>query len=194
MILKVLVIILLLILGNVLFKILPWKYITALFGIIVLLLIGFFIVERTSILVKNTLLESTSLKSERLNEIKIDKQVTPELLVDLKSKYGRTVKHTDIVVILSVENDRNYQFKKLYIGTKNNKINSIVSEDPKLKTNKGIEIGNDKSTIINKYGNNYIHSLEEIGETITYLDKVRNVKLTFIMYKEKVFQIILSKY
>ncbi|MEH7351110.1 hypothetical protein, partial [Gottfriedia acidiceleris] len=60
--------------------------------------------------------------------------------------------------------------------------------------NKGIEIGNDKSTIINKYGNNYIHSLEEIGETITYLDKVRNVKLTFIMYKEKVFQIILSKY
>ncbi|MEH7351780.1 hypothetical protein, partial [Gottfriedia acidiceleris] len=172
MILTVLFLILLLILGNVLFKILPWKYITALFGIIVLLLIGFFIVERTSILVKNTLLESTSLKSERLNEIKIDKQVTPELLVDLKSKYGRTVKHTDIVVILSVENDRNYQFKKLYIGTKNNKINSIVSEDPKLKTNKGIEIGNDKSTIINKYGNNYIHSLEEIGETITYLDKV----------------------
>ncbi|PEC51058.1 hypothetical protein COJ46_09915 [Bacillus sp. AFS077874] len=194
MILTVLVLILLLILGNVLFKILPWKYITALFGIIVLLLIGFFIVERTSILVKNTLLESTSLKSERLNEIKIDKQVTPELLVDLKSKYGRTVKHTDIVVILSVENDRNYQFKKLYIGTKNNKINSIFSEDPKLKTNKGIGIGDDMSTIISKYGNNYIHSLEEIGETITYLDKERNVKLTFIMYKEKVFQMILNKY
>ncbi|WP_129688311.1 hypothetical protein [Gottfriedia acidiceleris] len=194
MILTVLFLILLLILGNVLFKILPWKYITALFGIIVLLLIGFFIVERTSILVKNTLLESTSLKSERLNEIKIDKQVTPELLLDLKSKYGRTVKHTDIVVILSVENDRNYQFKKLYIGIKNNKINSIISEDPKLKTNKGIGIGDDKSTIMNKYGNNYIHSLEEIGETISYLDKERNVKLTFIMYKEKVFQIILTKY
>ncbi|PGM56992.1 hypothetical protein [Bacillus sp. AFS053548] len=194
MILTVLFLILLLILGNVLFKILTWKYITALFGIIVLLLIGFFIVERTSILVKNTLLESTSLKSERLNEIKIDKQVTPELLLDLKSKYGRTVKHTDIVVILSVENDRNYQFKKLYIGIKNNKINSIVSEDPKLKTNKGIGIGDDKSTIMNKYGNNYIHSLEEIGETISYLDKERNVKLTFIMYKEKVFQIILTKY
>ncbi|MFB7142805.1 hypothetical protein ACFCYN_24740 [Gottfriedia sp. NPDC056225] len=194
MILTVLVIILLLILGNVVFKILPWKYISALFGIIVLLLIGFFIVERTSILVKNTLLESTSLKSEGLNEIKIDKQVTPELMVDLKSKYGRKVKHTDMAVILTVENDRNYQFKKLYIGTKNNKINSIVSEDPKLKTNKGIGIGDDKSTIINKYGNNYIHSLEEIGETITYLDKERNVKLTFIIYKEKVFQIILTKY
>ncbi len=78
------VLVLLLILGNLLFKILPWKYIFALFGIIVLLLIGFFIVERSSIIVKNTLLESTSLKNEGLNEIKIDKQVTPELLVDLK--------------------------------------------------------------------------------------------------------------
>ncbi|MFF2875091.1 hypothetical protein ACFVR2_02090 [Gottfriedia sp. NPDC057991] len=194
MILKVLVLILLLILGNLLFKLIPWKYITALFGIIVLLLIGFFLVERTSILVKNRLLESTSLKGEGMNEIMMDKQVTPELLVDLKSKYGRTVKHTDIVVILSVENDRNYQFKKFYIGIKNNKIISIVSEDPKLKTTKGIGIGDDISTIINKYGNNYIHSLEEIGETITYLDKERNVKLTFIMYKEKVFQIILTKY
>ncbi len=47
---------------------------------------------------------------------------------------------------------------------------------------------------MNKYGNNYIHSLEEIGETISYLDKERNVKLTFIMYKGKVFQIILTKY
>lgn len=194
MILTVLVLILLLILGNLLFKLIPWKYITALFGIIVLLLIGFFIVERTSILVKNRLLESTSLKNEGMNEIMIDKQVTPELLVDLKSKYGNTVKHTDIVVILSVENDRNYQFKKLYIGTKNNKINSIFSEDPKLKTNKGIGIGDDISAIKSKYGNNYIHSLEEIGETITYLDKERNVKLTFIMYKEKVLQIILTKY
>jgi len=194
MIIKVLVLILLLILGNLLFKLIPWKYITALFGIIVLLLIGFFIVERTSILVKNRLLESTSLTSEGLNEIKIDKQVTPELLEDLKSKYGRTVKHTEIVVILPVENDRNYQFKKLYIGTKNNKINSIVSEDPKLKTNKGIGIGTDVSTIKSKYGNNYIHSIEEIGETISYLDKERNVKFTFIIYKEKVFQIILTKY
>ncbi|MEH7455078.1 hypothetical protein [Gottfriedia acidiceleris] len=193
MILTVLVLILLFILGNLLFKLIPWKYITALFGIIVLLLIGFFIVERSSILVKNTLLESTSLKSEGLNEIKIDKPVTPKLLVNLKSKYGRTVKHTDMAVMITVENDRNYQFKKLYIGTKSNKINSIVSEDPKLKTNKGIGIGNDKSTIINKYGNNYIHSLEEIGETISFLDKDRNVKLTFIMYKEKVFQIILTK-
>lgn len=194
MILKVLVLILLLILGNLLFKILPWKYIIALFGIIVLLLIGFFIVESSSILVKNTLLKSTSLKGEGMNEIMMDKQVTPELLVNLKSKYGRTVKHTDIVVILSVENDRNYQFKKIYIGTKNNKINSIFSEDPKLKTNKGIGKGDDISTIINKYGNNYIHSLEEIGETMTYLDKGRNVKLTFIIYKEKVLQTILTKY
>ncbi|PFH90630.1 hypothetical protein [Bacillus sp. AFS088145] len=194
MILTVLVLILLLILGNLLFKLIPWKYITALFGIIVLLLIGFFLVERTSILVKNRLLESTSLKNEGMNEIMIDKQVTPELLVDLKSKYGSTVKHTDIVVILSVENDRNYQFKKFYIGTKNNKINSIFSEDPNLKTNKGIGKGDDISTIIDKYGNNYIHSFEEIGETITYLDKERNVKLTFIIYKEKVLQTIITKY
>ncbi|WP_056475777.1 hypothetical protein [Bacillus sp. FJAT-25509] len=194
MIIKVLVLILLLILGNLLFKLIPWKYITLLFGIIVLLLIGFFIVERTSILVKNRLLESTSLKNEGMNEIMIDKQVTPELLVDLKSKYGSTVKHTDIVVILSVENDRNYQFKNFYIGIKNNKINSIFSEDPKLKTNKGIGKGDDISTIINKYGNNYIHSFEEIGETLTYLDKERNVKLTFIIYKEKVLQTILTKY
>ncbi|MGG2028720.1 hypothetical protein AB1282_23730 [Gottfriedia sp. S16(2024)] len=193
MIIKILVLILLLILGNLLFKLIPWKYIAVLFGIIVLLLIGFFIVERTSILVKNRLLESTSLKNEGMNEIMIDKQVTPELLVDLKSKYGSTVKHTDIVVILSVENDRNYQFKKLYIGTINNKINSIVSEDSRLKTFRGIGIGDDISTIIDKYGNNYIHSFEEIGETIKYLDKERNVKLTFIIYKEKVFQIILTK-
>lgn len=194
MILKVLVLILLLILGNIFFKILPWKYIIALFGIIVLLLIGFFLVERTSILVKNRLLESTSLKNEGMNEIMIDKKVTPELLVDLKSKYGSTVKHTDIVVILSAENDRNYQFKNFYIGIKNNKINSIFSEDPKLKTNKGVGKGDDISTIINKYGNNYIHSLDEIGETITFLDKERNVKLTFIIYKEKVLQTILTKY
>ncbi|XRG76992.1 hypothetical protein V5E38_14150 [Rossellomorea sp. GAMAL-10_SWC] len=194
MILKVLVLILLLILGNIFFKILPWKYIIALFGIIVLLLIGFFLVERTSILVKNTLLKSTSLKSEGMNEIMIDKQVTPELLIDLKSKYGSTVKHTDMAVILTVENDRNYQFKKLYIGTINNKINSIVSEDSRLKTFRGIGIGDDISTIIDKYGNNYIHSFEEIGETIKYLDKERNVKLTFIIYKEKVFQMILTKY
>ncbi|PGZ92165.1 hypothetical protein [Bacillus sp. AFS029533] len=194
MIIKVLVLILLLILGNLLFKLIPWKYITVLFGIIVLLLVGFFIVERTSILVKNRLLESTSLKNEGMNEIMIDKQVTPELLEDLKSKYGKTVKHTDIVVILPVENDINYQFKKLYIGTKNNKINSIVTEDPKLKTNKGIGVGTDVSTIKSKYGNNYIHSIEEIGETISYLDKERNVKLTFIIYEEKVFQIILTKY
>ncbi|UPM55515.1 hypothetical protein [Gottfriedia acidiceleris] len=193
MILKVLVLILLLILGNFFFKILPWQYITALLGIIVLLLIGFFIVERTTILVKNRLLESTSIKNEGMNEIMIDKQVTPELLEELKSKYGRTVKHTDIVVILSVENDRNYQFKKLYIGTKNNRFNSIFSEDSKLKTNKGIGKGDDISTIIDKYRNNYIHLFEEIGETITYPDKERNVKLTFIMYKERVFQIILTK-
>ena len=194
MILTVLVLILLLILGNFCFKILPWKYITVLFGIIVLLLVGFFIVERTSILVKNRLLESTSLKNEGMNEIMIDKQVTPELLVDLKSKYGSTVKHTDIVVILSVENDRNYQFKKLYIGIKNNKINSIVSEDPKLKTNKSIGIGSDVSTIKSKYGNNYIRSIDEIGDMITYLDKEQYIKLTFIIYEEKVFQIILTKY
>ncbi|MFF3024552.1 hypothetical protein ACFVRR_18175 [Gottfriedia sp. NPDC057948] len=194
MILKVLVLILLLILGNIFFKILPWKYIIALFGIIVLLLIGFFLVECTSILVKNRLLESTSLKNEGMNEIMIDKQVTPELLVDLKSKYGSTVKHTDIVVILPVENDRNYQFKKLYIGIKNNKINSIVSEDPKLQTNKSIGIGSDVSTIKSKYGNNYIRSIDEIGDMITYLDKEQNIKLTFIIYEEKVFQIILTKY
>ncbi|MCK2001330.1 hypothetical protein MZM54_07950 [[Brevibacterium] frigoritolerans] len=97
-----------------------------------------------------------------------------------------------MAVLLSSENNDTFKFEKLYIGLMDNEVNSIVSENPNIKTSKGISIGDNLTTVKELYGPNFTSSLEEIGETITYIDKDRNFLLQFVIYKDDVFQIIFT--
>ncbi|WP_249599358.1 hypothetical protein, partial [Peribacillus frigoritolerans] len=63
-----------------------------------------------------------------------------------------------------------------------------------IQTSKGVSIGHNLTTVKELYGPNFTSSLEEIGETITYIDKDRNFLLQFVIYKDDVFQIIFSSF
>ncbi|MGE7605071.1 hypothetical protein ACQKML_00565 [Peribacillus frigoritolerans] len=140
----------------------------------------------------NFFVKSTNLKSEALNEIHLGDEITPLKLKELKNNYGELVNDPGMAILLSSENNDSFKFEKLYLGLMDNEVNSIVSENPNIKTNKGVSIGDNLTTVKELYGPNFTSSLEEIGETITYIDKDRNLLLQFVIYEDDVFQIIFT--
>ncbi|MEY9869400.1 hypothetical protein ABIE66_004779 [Peribacillus sp. B2I2] len=155
-------------------------------SIIFILLIFYFINS------SNFFVESTDLKNESLNEIHLGDEITPLLFKELKNSYGKIVNDTGMAILITTEHDNSYKFEKVYLGVTNNKVNSVVSENPNIKTSKGISIGDNIVAIKELYGNNFKSSIDEIGETITYIDKDRNILLRFVINKEEVYQIILT--
>ena len=140
----------------------------------------------------NFFVKSTNLKSEALNEIHLSDEITPLKLKELKNNYGELVDDPGMAILLSSENNNSFKFEKLYLGIMDNEVNSIVSENPNIKTSKGVSIGDNLTTVKELYGPNFTSSLEEIGEIITYIDKDRNLLLQFVIYEDDVFQIIFT--
>ena len=170
-----------------LFKILPLKANVVISVSVVCILLSFYLIHRSNFFVK-----SMDLKSEALNEMHLGDEITPLLLKELKNNYGEIVNDSGMAILLSSENDHSFKFEKLYLGVMNNRVNSIVSENSNITTSKGVSIGDNMTTVKELYGPNFISSLDEIGETITYIDKDRDLLLQFVVDRDKVFQIIFT--
>lgn len=137
--------------------------------------------------------KSTNLTNESMNELHLGDEITPSVLKKLKDNYGETVNDPDMAIFLSTEHSNAYKFYKFYAGVhSNNTVNCIVTEKPNVHTSKGISVGDSVVKVKNSYGEHFKSTLDEIGESITYIDQEQGVSIQFVLYDEKVHQIILT--
>ncbi|MEW4327119.1 hypothetical protein Q0N12_10635 [Rossellomorea marisflavi] len=136
---------------------------------------------------------STNLKEESLNGLHLGDEVTPLILEELKASYGDFVHAPDMAIFLTTGHAHAYTFEKFYAAVHaNNEVNGIVTERHDVHTNKGIGVGDKISRVKEYYGEQFVSSADENGESITYVDQDRGILLQFVINDEEVFQIILT--
>lgn len=135
----------------------------------------------------------TNLTNESIDDLHLGDEITPAVLKKLKDNYGETVNDPDMAILLSTEHSNAYKFYKFYAGVHStNTVNCIVTEKPTVQTSKGISVGDKVDKVKKSYGEHFRASLDEIGESITYIDQEQGVFIQFVLHDEKVHQIILT--
>ncbi|MGL5260649.1 MAG: hypothetical protein ACRC7V_11120 [Lachnospiraceae bacterium] len=118
--------------------------------------------------------KSTDLTKENIENIYLNEEINTEKII---SKYGK---------VSNFNQDNNlYNYYLLKEGIEiatnkeDNKIIRFIINDKKIKTEKGIKIGDKKDKIMELYGSDYYTRLEQGVNIIGYVDKTKKCSIEF---------------
>ncbi|NNV06691.1 hypothetical protein [Geobacillus sp. C56-T2] len=137
--------------------------------------------------------KNTNLANSSLAGLRIGKKLDSSDIRRIEATFGPEIKNRNIVVLVSAPYEKSLSYDGLFIGLREGKVVTIVAENKKALTNKGIKPGDHLEKIQKKYGKNYLSTSEEIGETVLYIDRKSGIKIQFVMYDNKVKQSILTE-
>ncbi len=140
-----------------------------------------------------TYVKSTDLAGTSILDLKIGDYLTKSMKKKIDEHYGPEINDPGMAILLNVEYEQVLKYKGLFIATRDSKIVAVVTENKLTSTNKGISPIDSKTKIENVYGQDYTKKSEEIGNTLSYVDKENKIILKFVVNKNNIKQIILSE-
>jgi len=137
--------------------------------------------------------KNTNLANSSLGELTIGEKLTASNMRRIEATFGPEVKDPNMAILIDANYQKSLTYEGLFIGLREDKVVAIVAENKTASTNKGIKPGDNLEKIRKNYGRNYLSTLEEIGETVSYVDRKNKMKIQFVMYDNKVVQLILTE-
>jgi hypothetical protein len=182
--------------GLIVFTFIVWLlyYFTSI-KIMIICLITLLVIGTSGYLYFNTnwFVKSTNLGDTSILNLKIGDILTESIKKRIDDHYGPEVNDPEMAILLSVNHDRALKYKGLFIGIRSNKIVAIVIENKLISTNKGLCPMDLRNEIETKYGGAYVSKSEEIGDTLSYIDKENQITLKFVMNGNQIKQVVFSE-
>ncbi|MBP2240339.1 hypothetical protein J2Z40_000894 [Cytobacillus eiseniae] len=131
---------------------------------------------------------STNLENENLNGIKIG--ATEDKIIDVFGLPQKTEEVGNPKVKHLIYKNEEVVFM---LDAKDKLVKYFIAKQPEIQTSKNISTGDNKTDVINSYGNNFYEREEGGTKLIGYIDKKNNLYIEFGLSEEKILLFIIVK-